>query len=380
MSMQHVGSVLSFLRQAVGVPNANELSDAQLLERFTDGHDQGAFEALMQRHAPLVWGVCRRVARDAQDAEDAFQATFLVLLRKAGSLTGRWSLASWLYGVGYRLALNANTHATRRQARERKAANMTDTKPAAAAWQELWPLLDTELNRLPEKYRAPLILCYLEGKSNEQAARALGRPVGSISRQLARGRELLRKRLDRRGVVLSAGAVGTVLAQQAATAAVPASAMSMTMMAAHVIAATGETTATVASARVATLTEGMMRAMFMTKLKIAAALLVACVALAGSLLVRQVFANGPGAKAVEEETPKEAAEKPEWAKVLAELETRAEKFRPTPAETLFLRISWISSAEVTTHHPAQQEADKISKAEKRPIFIFKNPARGCEAG
>jgi RNA polymerase sigma factor (sigma-70 family) len=178
---------------------AEELTDRQLIEQLVQGRSETAFAALVRRHGPLVLGVCRRLLGHAHDAEDAFQATFLVLLRKAASLKQPDLLASWLYGVAYRTARHARGQALQRGKREREAA-MSEARndPQHLLAQELKQLLDHELAQLPEQYRAPLILCYLEGKTNAEAAQMLGWPTGSISYRLARGREMLRERLTRR--------------------------------------------------------------------------------------------------------------------------------------------------------------------------------------
>ncbi len=171
-------------------------TDGQLLERFVRQQDEAAFAALVRRHGPMVLGVCRRVLDNAQDAEDAFQATFLVLLRKADSLGRPALLANWLYGVAYRTAMKARAGVLRRRHHERRAASAPRTEPAADAGRDdSSALLEAGLHGLPDKYRAPLVLCYLEGKTNAEAARQLGWPVGSMSSRLARGRELLRERL-----------------------------------------------------------------------------------------------------------------------------------------------------------------------------------------
>jgi RNA polymerase sigma factor (sigma-70 family) len=176
-----------------------DLTDGQLLERFVRDHEGAAFAALVHRHGAMVLGVCRRVLRQPQDAEDAFQATFLILVQKAGSLEQPELLANWLYGVAYRTAQQARVRAARRSHHEKEAAAMTATQSEPnTAWPELREILDRELFQLPEKYRAPLVLCYLEGKTNEEAARLLGWPIGSMSARLARGRELLRDRLSGR--------------------------------------------------------------------------------------------------------------------------------------------------------------------------------------
>src|SRR5262249_52281674 len=160
-----LSTVLRHLRHLIGPASPGEVTDGHLLHRFVTGRDEAAFAALVQRHGPLVLGVCRRLLRDANDAEDVFQATFLVLVRKARSLDRRGSLAGWLYTVAYRLALRLRADAARRREHERQAATMSPTEPRNdAAWKELAALLDEELNHLPEKYRTPLVLCYLQGK------------------------------------------------------------------------------------------------------------------------------------------------------------------------------------------------------------------------
>lgn len=196
---------------------ALEPTDSELLERFGRRGDEAAFAALVARHGPMVLGVCRRVLRDAHDAEDAFQATFLLLVRKAGSLRQPDQLSPWLYGVAYRTAIKARACAARRRECERPVA----VEPVAAApaagdmiWRELRPVLDEAVHRLPAKYRAPVVLCYLEGRTNVQAARQLGVPVGTVATRLARAREMLRRHLTRRGVTVPLALLGTAWAEQ----------------------------------------------------------------------------------------------------------------------------------------------------------------------
>jgi RNA polymerase sigma factor (sigma-70 family) len=209
------------------------LSDSQLLDLFANRHAEAAFAALVRRHGPMVLSVCRRVLRHSQDAEDACQATFLVLAKKAHQLQRPSLLANWLYGVAYRTALHARQRAAVRSAHEREAASMSDleSNPDQNAL-ELRRLLDEELNRLPEKYRAPLVLCNLEGKTNEEAARLLGWPSGSMSHRLARGRELLRERLASRLAGLSALLPLLPLAEYLQPAAVPPALAEVTVHAA----------------------------------------------------------------------------------------------------------------------------------------------------
>ncbi len=175
------------------------LSDEQLVDWFVHQGEEAAFAALVRRHGPMVLSVCRRLLRNSHDTEDAFQATFLVLAEKASRLRQPELLANWLYGVAYRTALHARRRTSRRSEREREAATpSTSSGESEIEAREVRRILDEELQALPEKYRTPLVLCYLEGMTNEEAARRLGWPSGSMSHRLARGRELLRERLESR--------------------------------------------------------------------------------------------------------------------------------------------------------------------------------------
>lgn len=267
-AMRHIRSLLE--TQAAG-----ERTDRKLLERFATDRDEAAFAALVQRHGPMVLGVCRRVLGDAHEAEDAFQATFLMLARKAAALDRRGSVAGWLFTVAYHLGLRTRAALARRQARERQVQQMPRTEPSADP--ALRPLLDQELSRLPEKYRAPLVLCYFEGLSNDEAAEQLGWPAGTVKGRLARARELLRRRLARRGMTLTVAALGPALTGHAVSAAVPTTLTETTIQAALQFAA-GQALAGPAVA----LAEGGLKAMTMTKLKIAAALLLGVVAVGGA--------------------------------------------------------------------------------------------------
>jgi RNA polymerase sigma-70 factor (ECF subfamily) len=223
-----------------------ELADDELLERFVGQRDESAFAELVHRHGAMVLGVCRRVLNDWQRSEDAFQVTFLVLARKAECLTRPELLANWLHGVAYRIALKARSHAARQRAHERQAAAMspTESQPSGSA-RELREVLDKELDRLPEKYRAPLVLCYLEGKTNEEAARLLNWPIGSMSDRLARARRLLRARLARYGLVFDLRFCSRFLAQYELTqASVPPELEMLTVQSALSFAREAELSAT----------------------------------------------------------------------------------------------------------------------------------------
>ena len=275
--------VVDHLRRAVLAGEATDLSDGRLLTRFIEHRDEAAFEVLVRRHGPMVLGVCRRVLRTLADAEDAFQATFLVLVRKAASIQSRETVANWLYGVAYNTALKARTLNARRGSRERQVAEMPEPEavPQEAFWPDLQPLLDQELSRLPEKYRLPIVLCDLEGKSRKDAAQQLRLPEGTLSSRLTRARAKLARRLSRRGLVLPGAALGTVLAQKVAPACVPAPLVSSTVQCATALVA-GPAASGVISAPVAALTEGVIKAMLLQKMKLA---------LLGVLTVGFVFAG-----------------------------------------------------------------------------------------
>jgi RNA polymerase sigma factor (sigma-70 family) len=257
--------------RAVLLRDGAGLSDGQLLECFIAGREDAAFEALVRRHGPMVLGVCRRVLGNDHDAEDAFQATFLVLVRKAASVVPREMVGNWLHGVAYRTALRARAVTAKR--RERQLSGMPEPQaPQEHTGRDLQQLLEKELNGLPERYRAPLILCELEGKSEKEAARYLGLPQGTLSGRLSRARALLAKRLARHGVALSL-----------ASPSVPTSVLDSTIKA----ASAGQAAAV--SAKVASITEGVLTAMFLSKVKSAMALLLAGVVLvcgSGLLLSR----------------------------------------------------------------------------------------------
>ena len=261
---------------------AADLPDPLLLERFASGQEEAAFAALVRRHGPLVWGVCWRLLRQQQDAEDAFQATFLLLARKAGSLKRPEALGPWLHGVATRTALKARTGAARRRACERQAAAPAVGPADDAVWRDLRPLLDEAVGGLPEKYRVPFVLCYLEGRTVTEVAERLGCPRGTVATRLAWARGRLRARLARRGVALSAAVLTTALARGAAPAAVPAPLTWKTAEAAWGLAANGAATAG-ASATAVALAKGVLNAMFLTKGKVGVAVLVAASAVGAGL-------------------------------------------------------------------------------------------------
>ena len=222
MTESPLTSFPNHIRHLIGSLSAAGLTDGQLLERFLANRDETAIEMIVRRYGSLVLGVCRRVLHNAHAAEDAFQATFLVLVRKAPSLDRGKPLGSWLYTVAYRLALTARANEFRRRRCEGTAARSRPTASGAAPCpSDLLVALEEELNRLPPKHRAALVLCYLDGKTNDQAAAILGCPRGSMAARLARAKERLRQCLARRGFVVPSASIATALAPAATRAAVP---------------------------------------------------------------------------------------------------------------------------------------------------------------
>jgi RNA polymerase sigma factor (sigma-70 family) len=274
MASSQMSEVIQHLRRAVLLQEGAGLTDGQLLGYFIEGQDEAAFAALVKRHGPMVWGVCRRLLSH-HDSEDAFQATFLVLFRKAASIQPRQMVANWLYGVAHQTALHSRRTAARRTARERQVTEMPDPQAVQQdVWHDLQPLLDQALSRLPDKYRVVIVLCDLEGKTRKEVARQLGVPDGTVAGRLARARVMLAKRLARHGVVLSGGALAVVLSQKAASAAMPTSVMTSTIKAVTSVAAGQAAAAGLVSAKVVALTEGVLRTMLLTKLKVPMAVLL----------------------------------------------------------------------------------------------------------
>jgi RNA polymerase sigma factor (sigma-70 family) len=267
-------------------PTSAGLGDAELLERYARTADQAAFELLLWRHGPMVHGVCRRLLRRAEDAEDAFQATFLALVRKAASVRRGGCVGAWLYQVAYRVALRARADAitTETTIAETEAAANDDVD-----WRDLGSVLDEEVRRLPSRYRDPVVLCYLEGRTHVEAARELGCPKGTVAIRLLRARKLLRTRLTRRGVTPVGGIILVRMAPRA-----PAALVSRTLQAAF---------GGCVPVRVTTLSEGVIRAMFLNRLKTVAAVLVAVTALvaaSSTVVTRAAPADEPNPKVADQ--------------------------------------------------------------------------------
>jgi RNA polymerase sigma factor (sigma-70 family) len=286
-----MNGVVQCLRRAVLQQDSAGLTDGDLLACFIERRDEAAAAALVRRHGPMVWGVCRRTLCNPHDAEDAFQATFLVLVRKATSIAPREMVGNWLYGVARQTALKAKAIRARRQTRERQLMDLPESRVSQDEhWHDLQPVLDQELSRLPDKYRVAIVLCYLEGKTRKEAARQLGVPDGTLAARLARARAMLAKRLARRGLTVTCGALAVALSRSAAARA-PISVVSSTIKVARLIAA-GQAAAGKIPRTVASLTEGMLKTMLLAKLKTATAavLLTVIILVAG---VRSYWSMNP---------------------------------------------------------------------------------------
>jgi RNA polymerase sigma factor (sigma-70 family) len=265
------GMLQKTLSRISGWGRGERTTDQELLERFLDGHDEEAFAALMQRHGAMVLGVCERVLRHAHDAEDACQAAFLVLACKAKSVRKHASLASWLHGVALRLARKLQVSLARRTKRETAVAAQKPTAcaPGDLSWREVQRLVDEELHALPRRYRAPLVLCYLEGRTQDEAARELGWTQSSVRGQLARAREKLRRRLARRGVTGASAVALAALVPGLSSAAVPLALVTSTAQASVALAA-GQPLAATVPASVAALSKEVLQAELWRRLILAA--------------------------------------------------------------------------------------------------------------
>jgi RNA polymerase sigma factor (sigma-70 family) len=279
MPTSHANPALRHIRNLAALEHGRNLPDRELLERFSERHEEASFAEIVRRHGPMVLGLCRRVLQNEHDAEDAFQATFLVLSRKAVSLRAQESLCGWLHSVAYRIAQKARLAAARRRKHEGRVGARQVTDPLSQmTLQEAHEILHRELARLADKFRAPLVLCYLEGLTRDEATQRLGWTLSTLKSRLEQARERLQARLAWRGPALSGALVAVLLGDATASATVPPVVLQSTVKAATKVAA-GGAAAPVVSAGAAALTEGEIQAMFLTKLKTAAGVLLvaACV-------------------------------------------------------------------------------------------------------
>jgi RNA polymerase sigma factor (sigma-70 family) len=278
MANKPLNGVLQHVRKLAAIQAARDTEDQQLLQRFVRSSDEAALTVLIERHAPMVLGVCRRALGCMHDAEDACQATFLVFSRKAATIRKGAALASWLHAVALRVTANLKRERARRERRERSSSDRVCSNPADdVSWAEVQSALDEELGRLPERYRAVLILCYLEGKTRDEAAEQLKLSAGTLHGLLERGRKLLADRLTQRGVTLSAGLFGMALSEGIAPASLSATQVLATAHASSLFAL-GKPVGEAVSTTVLQLSQQVLKGMIMTKLKILSASVI-CAAL-----------------------------------------------------------------------------------------------------
>jgi RNA polymerase sigma factor (sigma-70 family) len=305
MALGSLGTALRHLRRLATTSETRTETDRQLLRRFVASRAEDAFTELVRRHGPLVLGVCRRLLRHRQDAEDAFQATFLVLARKAASQRWEESVAHWLYEVATRVALRMRSRIHQRGLQEARAAEPSQgVAPPTTDWRDLCAALDEELQRLPAACREPLLLCYWEGETRDRAARRLGLSLRTLDRRLARGRERLRARLERRGLTLPAALLAVGL-----PAAVPTALAGATVCAAVSVAAGTSAQAVEVSAEVAALTEGELGVLTLAHAKMRLALLAGLLVVGAGTLAYQGGASNPG-QIEQAEEPRAEAEAP----------------------------------------------------------------------
>jgi len=408
MANQSLATVLHCLHRVLGLRAGDSLPDADLLQRFVQDGDQAAFTALVRRHGRLVWNVCLRVLGNVHDAEDAFQATWLVLARKAGAIETPDLLGNWLHGVASRCATKLKARAASRRDQERKAVAMLTNEPAAALdWHDLRPVLDEEVSRLPLKYRAPVVLCYFEGKAYEEAARLLGCPAGTVAGRLARARKLLRDRLTRRGLGVTTAALATLLTEHAC-AAVPPEGLTAHAVTAALHFATGDgLAAELVSPQVISLAEGVMRPMFRTKVQTLLALVVTAGLVGGPALVQlegtslQPAVSAQAAPVTQAAPPTEKGTSPDdlWADLASADEATVTRavlaLSKTPAATLtFLKenlpavkadpqrvnrlIADLDSNQFTRRQQAADQLEYLGKYIKDDLEKAQAAAQGIE--
>lgn len=272
MPSNQLQSVVRHLRGVLVNHAVAEVLDAELLSRYVLHKDATAFEALLRRHGPMVLGVCRRVLRDEHDTEDAFQATFLILIRKANKIRNPAKLGNWLYGVAFHTAVRARAARVLRRAKE---AQVLPCEPRAEPpWSHVLPLLDQELERLPQKYRLAVVLCDLQGRTRKEVARELGCPEGTVASRLARARGMLARRLARFGVAVGSGALGSLLSGYTDAGCLPPAWMTGLLRASCQGSVRTAASAGLVASRAVTLAEGVMGNMLLKTLVNAGAVLL----------------------------------------------------------------------------------------------------------
>lgn len=295
MSRNSLAGILKHLHKLSNLQALTDLNDSELLERFLSTQEELAFTVLIERHGPMVHAVCCRTLGNTHDAEDACQATFLVLARKAQTIRKKRSLSSWLHGVALRLANSLKRKLARRQRREQLSAKSESSLPHCdVSWREVQAILDAELQQLPERYRSALILCYLEEKTRDEAAAHLNISKGSLHGLLQRGRNLLRERLQRRGISLSSALLVTALSQSVCQGGLPPTMVISSTKAAMAFSSPSATEMGVIAPHILSLTQEVLKVMFISKLKTTAQVLLSVLMIAtliGGTMVSSSFAE-----------------------------------------------------------------------------------------
>ncbi len=356
MASAPLTQMLQQLRRINLVAEGHSMSDGRLLNEFFEQGNEAAFEVLVHRYGPMVLGVCQRMLRNAHDSEDAFQAVFLVVVRKGRGLVGRETIGNWLYGVAYHTALKARATAMLRRRKEAETPVKADVQPAVAeGWETLRPLLDQELSKLPDKYREAVVLCDVMGKSRKDAdaAEQLGISEGTLSSRLATARQKLSDRLQRLGVTLSSAALAVVVGQNTASACVPPQLVACTVEAASAVATGAAVAGTIVTPTVAALTEGVLKTMLVAKCKSALAVVM-------GFFLLTLGATGLSVLAAQEdgEKPVPAPSRENGGLTLAE-------FEKLHKEVAFAKkgvwsIPW---------HVSLSEARARAAREKKPIYL-----------
>jgi RNA polymerase sigma factor (sigma-70 family) len=348
MTTKQLSKALQHLRRILRSSAEGGMTDGQLLARFVTSRDEAVFNELVRRHGPMVLGVCRRILRHTQDAEDAFQAAFFVLARKASSVANRQAVGSWLYRVSYRIALEAKAINDKRRSREKQVEDMPHSEVAPIEPRDWLPRLDYELNLLPEHYRSVIVACDLEGRSRKEAARELGLSEGTVSSRLARGRCLLAKRLSRYGLSLTGGVLTAALAEGSASAHVPVSLLSSTSkMVLGQVALSGS---------IDFLVKGALKTMLLAKLKLTVGAVILVTALGAAGLAIRATAEELRSPSAEDAFPSTKREADDLESLRLEIEALRRELRATTE-----RVKRLEAKEVEPRDTLSQELNALRK-------------------
>jgi RNA polymerase sigma factor (sigma-70 family) len=377
-----IGCILEGVRNAIAVQSCCQVADHELLERYVAAQEGYAFAALAKRHGSMVMGLCWRILRHQQDAEDAFQAAFLVFARKAGTIRKSESIASWLHSVAFRAANKLRASQARRRARCQTQFGLETLLDVSQAdfsrdlsFRETQRVLEEELNRLADKYRAPLLLCCVEGRTRDEAAQQLGWSLGVLRGRLDRGRELLRARLVRRGLSLSVALLALGVAGTSHAAVTPA------LLSSTVQAATGaarsQSAAGAVSAQATALAQGVIQAMFLAKVKIIAVGLLTLTFLgAGAGFVTYQAQAQDGQPVARVQPKRDAKQPPVEAMDAAQLKREIERLRLELEQTrLLLKLA---NQEILELRAARAEAAALEKPDRDAAELATKAAKALE--